>query len=112
MPNVKIGTISKRLNSTYSTVNGTSLSCKLKDICGMQSPVFEVQGLTKGTFYNYASFEGRYYWVDEIEYETNNIQYVHCSIDPLATFKDAIKNTYGLVVYGDSTHWSKLIVDV
>lgn len=112
MPTVKIGTISKRLNSTYSTFNGTSLTCKLKDICGMQSPVFEVQGLTKGTFYNYASFEGRYYWVDEIAYETNNIQYVHCSIDPLATFKDAIKNTYGLVVYGDSTHWSKLIDDV
>ena len=112
MPTVKIGTISKRIDSTYSTFNGTSLSCKLKDICGMQSPVFEVQGLSKGTFYNYASFEGRYYWVDEIAYETNNIQYVHCSIDALATFKDAIKNSYGLVVYGDSSHWSKLIDDV
>ena len=112
MPTVKIGTISKRLNSTYSTFNGTSLSCKLKDICGMQSPVFEVQGLTKGTFYNYASFEGRYYWVDEIAYETNNIQYVHCSIDPLATFKNAIKDSYALVVYGDIAHWSKLIDDV
>lgn len=112
MTSIKIGTITKRLNSTYNTFTGTNLTCRLKDICGMQSPVFEVQGLTKGTFYNYASFEGRYYWVDEIAYETNNIQYVHCSIDPLATFKNAIKGSYGLVVYGDSTHWSKFIDDV
>ena len=112
MTSIKIGSISKRVNSTYSTFSGTTLTCRLKDICGMQSPVFEVSGLTKGTFYNYASFEGRYYWVDEIAYMTNNVQIVHCSIDPLATFKDAIKNSYGLVVYGDSSHWSKLIDDV
>lgn len=112
MPSIKIGTISKKLNSTYSTFTGTNLTCKLKEVCGMQSPVFEVSGLTKGAFYNYASFEGRYYWVNEIAYETNNIQLVYCSIDTLATFKDAIKGSYGLVVYGDSTHWSKLIDDV
>ena len=112
MPSITIGTISKKLNSTYNTFSGTSLSCKLKDVCGMQSPYFEVQGLNKGTFYNYAKFENRYYWIDEISYMTNNIQVVHCSIDPLATFKDAIKNSYGLVIYGDSSHWSKLIDDV
>lgn len=111
MPTITIGTISKRLNSTYNTFSGTQLTCKLKDVCGMQSPVFEVSGLTKGTFYNYCKFENRYYWVDEIAYISNNIQYVHCSIDAPATFKDAIKNTYGLVIYGDSTHWSKLIDD-
>ena len=112
MPSITIGTISKKLNSTYNTFSGTNLTCKLKDVCGMQSPVFEVQGLSKGTFYNYAKFEGRYYWINEIAYLTNNIQVVHCSIDALATFKDAIKNSYGLVVYGDSSHWSKLIDDV
>ena len=112
MPTVTIGTISKRLNSTYNTFSGTQLSCKLKDICGMQSPIFEVSGLSKGTFYNYAKFENRYYWINEIAYETNNIQYIHCSIDALATFKDAIKNTNALVVYADSTHWSKLIDDI
>ena len=112
MPSITIGTISKKLNSTYNTFSGTNLTCKLKDVCGMQSPIFEVQGLSKGTFYNYAKFEGRYYWVNEISYETNNIQIVYCSIDALATFKDAIKNSYGLVVYGDSSHWSKLIDDV
>ena len=112
MPNVTIGTMSKRINSTKQTFSGTTLSCKLKGPCGMQSPVFEVQGLTKGTFYNYASFEGRYYWVDEIVYLSNNIQVVHCTIDPLATFKSYIQATSAMVIYGDSTNWSKLIDDV
>jgi len=78
----------------------------------MQSPVFTLQGLTKGNFYNYAKFEGRYYWIDEILYQTNNIQTVYCHIDPLATFKTAIGNSYALCAYADSTHWSKLIDDV
>lgn len=112
MPSIKIGTISKRINSTKQTFSGTTLSCKLKGPCGMQSPVFEVQGLTKGTFYNYASFEGRFYWVDEITYFTNDIQLVHCSIDPLATFKSGILDTSAMVVYGNSAKWSKLIDDV
>ena len=112
MPNVTIGTMSKRINSTKQTFSGTTLSCKLKGPCGMQAPVFEVKGLTKGTFYNYASFEGRYYWVNEITYLTNDIQLVHCDIDPLATFKSGILATSAMVIYGDSSNWSKLIDDV
>ena len=113
MPTIKIGTISKRINSTYQTFTSSfSGDCKLKESCGMQSPHFTVQGLTKGTFYNYASFEGRYYWVDEILYQTNNIQTVICHLDPMATFKTAIGNTYALLSYADSSHWSKLIDDV
>ena len=112
MPSITIGTTSKRLNSTSTSFSGTNLSCKLKNPCGMQSPVFEVKGLSKGTFYNYASFEGRYYWVDEIVYLTNDIQAVHCTLDPLATFKSAIQATSAMVIYGDSTNWSKLIDDV
>ena len=113
MPQVQIGTTSKKLNSTSQTfTNSSTLSCHLKEACGMQSPVFTVQGLTKGNFYNYAKFENRYYWIDEIIYQTNNIQTVFCHIDPLATFKTAIGNSYALCIYSDSAHWSKLIDDV
>ena len=113
MPTVQIGTTSKKLNSTSQTFTSSfSGSCTLKESCGMQSPVFTLQGLTKGNFYNYAKFEGRYYWIDEIIYQTNNIQTVYCHIDPLATFKTAIGNSYALCAYADSSHWSKLIDDV
>lgn len=113
MPTVSIGTMDKRINSTKQTFSSAfSADCKLKEPCGMESPVFIVQGLSKGSFYNYASFEGRYFWVDDIVYLTNDIQEVHCHLDPLATYKDDIKNTFALVQYGDSSHWNKWVDDV
>jgi len=113
MPTVSIGNTSKRINSISHTFSGgSSLNCKLKEPCSMQTPVFIVQGLSKGTFYNYASFEGRYYWVDDIVYLTNNLQEVHCHLDPLATYADAIKNTNAFVVYGDSGHWNEYMDDI
>ena len=113
MPTVSIGTMDKRINSTKQTFSSAfSSDCKLKEPCSMESPVFLVQGLSKGAFYNYASFEGRYFWVDDIIYQTNDIQEVHCHIDPLATYKDDIKNTFALVQYGDKSHWNKWVDDV
>jgi hypothetical protein len=109
--NVTIGNTSKRINSTSNTFSGTTLGCRLKEPCSMQSPVFMVQGLTKGNLYNYCSFEGRYYWVDDIVYLTNNIQEVHCHLDPLATYANAIKNTYAYCTYADSAHRSEQVDD-
>ena len=113
MPNVTIGVTEKRINSTSRVMNagGTSLSCKLKEPCSMQMPVFIVKGLSKGTLYNFCSFEGRYYWVDDVIYKTNDIQEVHCHLDPLATFRDAIKNSYGMVIYGSSANWNQFVDD-
>ncbi len=112
MPTVNIGSTSKRVNSISKIFSGgSSLSCKLKEPCSMQTPVFIVQGLSKGTFYNYCSFEGRYYWVDDIVYLTNNLQEVHCHLDPLATYADAIKNSTAFVVYGDAGHWNEYMDD-
>lgn len=110
--NIKIGNTSKRINSTSQQfASSTTLSCKLKEPCSMQSPTFQVQGLTKGTLYNYCQFENRYYWVDDIVYLTNNIQEVKCHLDPLATYKSAIENTYAYVTYGDSAHSSGFVDD-
>lgn len=111
MPSVKIGTMNKKINSTKQSFSGTSLSCKLKEPCSMQSPVFIVQGLSKGTLYNYASFEGRYYWVDDVVYLTNDIQEVHCSLDALATYKSSIQNSSGLIRFGPKSFSSDLMDD-
>lgn len=112
MPNVKIGVTKKRVNSTSQTFqSSTTLSCKLKEPCSMQSPIFEVQGLSKGTLYNYAQFEGRYYWVDDVVYITNDIQEIHCHIDVLATWKTAIGNTDALIQFSDKLHRSGRIDD-
>lgn len=112
MPTLTIGTIDKRMNSTKETfTTAYTHDCKLKEPCSMQSPVFILQGLTKGTLYNYCSFEGRYYWVDDIVYKTRDIQEVHCHLDPLATYKDAIKATNAFCQLADKLHWNKFMDD-
>lgn len=112
MPTVSIGTIDKRINSTKNTFSSSfSADCKLKEPCSMQAPVFRIQGLSKGTLYNYCSFEGRYYWVDDIVYRTRDIQEVHCHLDPLATYKDAIKATKAFCQLADKSHWNKFMDD-
>lgn len=113
MPTVSIGTMDKRINSTKQTFSSAfSADCKLKEPCSMESPVFIVQGLSKSSFYNYCSYQGRYYWVDDIICKTNNIVEVHCHLDPLATYKDDIKNTFAYVQYADKSHWNKYVDDL
>lgn len=111
MASVKIGYIDKKINSTKNTFSGTNLTCKLKEPCSMQSPVFQVQGLSKANLYNYCEFESRFYWVDDIIYETNDIQTVKCHLDPLGTYKDDIKATSGFINFGPKTLWDKRLVD-
>lgn len=109
MPTITIGVTGKKINSTSRVMtDSVQLSCKLKAACSTQMPVFIVQGLTKGKLYNFCEFEGKYYWIDDIIYKTNLIQEVHCHIDALATFVDAIKDTHALVIYGDGAHHSKV----
>lgn len=113
MPTVNIGNTDKRMNSTKQTfTTAHSLSCRLKEPTGMANPTFIVSGLTKGALYNYCSFEGRYYWIDNIVYLTNNVEEVHCHLDPLATYKSSILNTEAMVVYGDSANWNQFTDDV
>lgn len=112
MPTVSIGTTDKRINSTKQTFSSAfSADCKLKEPCSMQAPVFIVQGLSKGTLYNYCQFEGRYYWVDDVVYKTNDIVEVHCHLDALSTYKDAIKATKAFCQLADEAHWNKFMDD-
>lgn len=113
MPQLQIGTTTKRINSTSQQFSlSYAYDCKLKEPCSMQSPVFLLEGLAKGTFYNYAKFEDKYYWIDDVIYTTRHLQEVHCHLDPLATFYDDIKAGYALVQYSDKAHWNKWIDDV
>lgn len=113
MPSITIGVTDKRVISTKTTMTSSvNLTCKLKEPTSMRNPVFIVSGLSKTTHYNYCSWNGFYYYVNDIIHITNDIQEVHCSIDPLATFKTAINNTYGYCLYGDSSHKTPYIDDV
>ena len=111
--NIKIGKTAKRINSTSQTfTSSTTVDGKLKEPCSMQSPVFLLQGLTKGQLYNYCEWEGRYYWIDDVVYTTRHTQEVHCHLDPLATYKADIENTYAYVTYADNAHCNFIVDDI
>ena len=105
------GFTDKKINSTKQHFSkDKTLYVKLKDPCSMRAPVFKVKGLTKGKLYNYVSWEGRFYWIDDIVYRTFDIQEVHCHLDALATFKDHIlydQNAFFIKYSGRQDLWSK-----
>lgn len=112
MPSVTFGITSKKINSTSTSMNNqTTLNCRFKEPCGINEPVFIVAGLSD-LKYNFCSWNGNYYWIDEVVQVTKDIKEVHCSKDPLATFKTAIENTEAYVMFGDFAHASLFKDDI
>lgn len=92
---------SKRKNSTaVPTDAGTELEIKLKNGCSFLSPVFLLQAETFA--YNYCKFNERLYWVNEVISVRDNLFEVRCSVDVLASWKDAITATTAMVEYSAS----------
>lgn len=111
--NATFGVTPKTINSTWRQMSSTiTLSVKLKEKCSRHDPVFIVEGLNKLTRYNYCNWEDGWYWIDDLIYITNDIQEVHCRLDPMATFRDDIANVNGICVYGDADHWNDLLDDI
>jgi len=97
---VNIGNMDKRVNSTACAgfqPSVTAGNCRLKEGCDIRNPVIIVQGSAGN--YNYMEWNGRYYWVDSIIPFPNSIIEVHAHLDPLATYKDDIKQTYAFLTY-------------
>ena len=113
MSQVTFGITKKRINSTSRQMNSGSvtLDCKLKEPCGTHNPVFIVEGLDDAHRWNYCSWRGAYYYIDEVIYTTRHLKEVHCRLDPLATFKGSIDDTYAFVNYGDAQHTLNYVDD-
>lgn len=79
---------SKKLNSTKRPTGGTTLNVKLKQPCSIMKPQFLISGFN--TSWNYIQWGSRYYYVDDIIIETNDLATYSCTLDTLATYKDAI----------------------
>lgn len=119
--NITFGSIDKRANSTKTTFASDTtitLDCTLKESCSRHDPVFIVKGLSKSRHYNYLEWQVSdsktyYYWIQDIIYVTNEIQEVHCKLDPLGTFKSAITATNAFVKYSSiEANWNKEVDDI
>ena len=99
MATVKFGTFSKRRNSTKvpTTELSDSRTVTLKEATSQDRPIFKVSG--NNFNYNYCEWDGKYYFIDEIESLINNEVAIHCIMDPLATYKSYITGSTQFVSY-------------
>lgn len=97
---IKLGTFSKRINSTKQpTLSGfTSFDCLLKESTSVDNPTFILEASDLEGF-NYASWDSRYYFVSSIKSVRNNIWEVSCNLDVLATYKSYILATTAYIIY-------------
>lgn len=79
---------SKEDNSTKQPSGGTSVTCTLKQDCSVIHPVFILD--TAGLDTNYVQWGNRYYFVDDVISIRNSTVELHCTVDPMATWKTQI----------------------
>ena len=98
MATVSFGNLSKRRNSTKQP-SGLSdqRTVQLKEPTSVDHPTFIVTG--NNFHYNYASWDGRYYFITDIRSMHNNLTEIDCEIDVLATYKSAILASTQFVSY-------------
>ena len=112
---INIYEFSKKVNSTKRP-SGThqTESCRLKNGCSIQHPVFIVEGLSLGGFQtsNYLTFNGGYYFIDDIKAINNRVMEISCSMDTLATYKDYIGNYQCVIARcNDSSEYNLYDID-
>lgn len=98
---IQIGKVSKRRNSTFRPTLTTSVNVLLKDGASDTAPQF-LLAAESAPDVNYAKWGSRYYFVESIIYERNNLYTITCSLDVLATYKDNIASTTAFVAYDAS----------
>lgn len=99
---------SKRINSTKQPTGGTKIDVALKTPCSVMTPTFRISGFNLA--WDYIEWGSRYYYVDDITIETNDIALYHCKLDTLATFKSDILASAQYVTR-NATAFDPLVVD-
>lgn len=98
MPQVSFGHLSKRKNSTMRPGGlSDSRNVRLKEATSIDNPTFIVQG--NDFNYNYAKWDNRYYFVDNVVSVHDNLTEISCVLDVLATYKDEILASTQYVSY-------------
>lgn len=96
-------TFTKRKNSTLQpTGSGKDYDVNLKSGTSLISPTFLLNISGTPTF-NYAHFEGRYYFVTDITQVRNDLWEISCLVDVLATYKADILASTQFVSYSSQS---------
>lgn len=95
---VYIGNVTKRKNSTYRPTLTTSVDVVLKDGTSDTRPSFLLNSGSPISA-NYLIWGSRYYFIEDVVYERNNLYTLNCRLDALATYKANVGATTAFVMY-------------
>lgn len=98
---------SKKINSTKLPSGGTSVDVRLKQPCTVMNPQFLISGFNLS--WNYIEWGSRYYYVEDIQIETNDMATYICNLDVLATFRGDILGSTQFVTRNANTYQPYLI---
>lgn len=106
---VLLGRISKRYNSTLIPALTDSYDCKLKDGCDIVAPVLIIRSYNMS--YNYARFNGRYYYVSSCVFMPSGFLEITLECDVLATYRAEILGTTAFIEYSPTGNNNREIPD-
>ena len=110
---VKVFSFTKDANSTKQPSGGVVYQCTTNRDFSIQNPVIRLNigAAANPRTYNYLYVEswGRYYWIDSWTFE-GGLWCANCSVDPMASFKEAIGNGTAYVLRAAS-EWDGSIID-
>lgn len=100
----------KKRNSTKTPLdeNGTSFYVNLKESTSIITPTFIISGVNNFNITE-IKWDGKFYFVNNKNFITNNICELECEIDLLATYKEVILNTTQFVEYSSSMYDTDLL---
>lgn len=99
--NATIYKFSKDPRSTARPSNGRTINgIVFKENTSRENPVLKLStsGLDNDYDWNYIHILGNYYYINDIVFTNNDIWELHCSIDPLATWKTEIEASTQYIV--------------
>lgn len=100
MATVSFGHLTKRKNSTLRPSGfSDSRNVRLKEDTSIDNPTFIIQG--NDFDFNYAKWDDRYYFVDNVISRHDGLIEIACVLDVLATYKDYILGSTQYVCYSN-----------
>ena len=100
---IYLGKVTKRKNSTFRPSLTAAVNVVLKEGTSDTRPAFLLNS-SEPVDANYLVWGERYYFIDDVTYERNNLYTIRCSLDVLATYKPYIAATSAFVLYDPSSN--------
>lgn len=108
---VNIGSTNDAANVISKTTNlRDGISANLKQPCSVESPVFILSSslVSIADNYLYCPDFHRYYYITDITEAAGRTTYVTCTVDPLKSYEDEIRNLTANVSRTENTNFSNI----